>query len=241
MNLEKVLEYYGLEKKQAQIYLACLELGSATAYKIAKKVNIPRSTCYEIMDILQNKGLVSIFHKKKAKHFNAEDPKIVINMAKEKIELLEKSLPQFSALYGSEKSKPAVRFYQGKEGMKTILKEILDEAKELVGFSSSEDLLTILDDYWPKFIEQRVKKRIPVRTILRDSKKAQERLINGPQELREVKIFPAKYEHHGLVFVWEDKISMFSFGKETTALVVESKELAQIQKAMFNFMWDSLE
>ena len=52
---------------------------------------------------------------------------------------------------------------------------------------------------------------------------------------------PDQYDHHGMVLIWGDKITLFSFKKEIIALVIESKELAQTQRAMFNFIWDSLE
>ena len=67
MKLEKVLENYGLTKKQALLYITCLELGSASVYKIAKKANLSRSTCYEVLEILREKKLVTIFQKKKVK------------------------------------------------------------------------------------------------------------------------------------------------------------------------------
>ncbi|PIP27175.1 MAG: hypothetical protein COX30_03245 [Candidatus Moranbacteria bacterium CG23_combo_of_CG06-09_8_20_14_all_39_10] len=242
MNLEKILENYGLEKKQAQLYLICLELGSASAYKIAKRAGLPRSTCYEVLEFLWEKDLVSIFYKKKVKIFNAEDPQNVIALAKEKIELFEEAIPQFAALYGNVKIKPATRFYQGKDGMKIILEEMLkDRGKEILSFGSAKDYVEYLESYWPRFLEKRLKNKILIRSILRESPEAKIRKELGVQQLREVKILPSKYEHHGLTVIWSNKVAMFSFQKNEMALVIESQEIAQTQKVMFNFMWDSLE
>ena len=44
-----------------------------------------------------------------------------------------------------------------------------------------------------------------------------------------------------MVFIWQNKIAMFSFKKDMEALVIESEELSKIQKAMFDVIWDSLE
>lgn len=241
MDLEKTLKNYGLTEKQAKIYLACLELGSATVQKISQKAGLPRSTCYEILENLRQQSLISIFQKKKTKYFSAQDPKEVINLAQEKIKLLQQALPEFNALYGQAKVHPSVRFYEGQQGMKLILEEVLQEAKELLSFSSAEDLFTILGDYFPDFVSRRIKKRIPVRAILRESQKAQERQKLGPQELRQVKIISAEYEFHGLTFIWGKKIAMFSFKKDLVALVIESEELAKVQKAMFDNLWERLE
>jgi hypothetical protein len=90
-----------------------------------------------------------------------------------------------------------------------------------------------------KFVKKRMTLKIPVKVIVRDSSKAHERKRLGPQELREVKIIPSSYNYHGMVFVWSHKITMFSFTKDLTALVIESEELAKIQKDMFSPIWQS--
>ncbi|HCP08405.1 MAG TPA: hypothetical protein DIT25_01230 [Candidatus Moranbacteria bacterium] len=240
MELKKILKNYGLSEKQAVLYLATLELGSASVYKISKKSKIPGATCYEVLENLKEKGLASSFKKKNIRYYSAEDPKKIISRSEENIEVFKKALPQFNALYGAFKSQPTVRFYEGKENMKLILEEILDEADEIMGLSSAEDLFEILGDYWPKFLEKRIKKKIPVRTILRESEKARERKELGISELRQVRLMPKNYVHHGLILMWSKKTAVFTFKKEITALVIESEEINQIQKAAFNFMWDSL-
>ncbi|NQU77956.1 hypothetical protein HQ544_04650 [Candidatus Falkowbacteria bacterium] len=239
MNLEKILENYGLDEKQAKVYLACLEMGSASVQRISEKAGIPRSTTYEILDFLRDKGFVSTFLKKRVKYFSPEDPKKIITRAKGKIESLEKSLPRILAAYRRTAHQPAVRFYQGKQGMKVILDEILEEAIEIKAFTSTNDLFALLGDYWPDYLRKRIKKKIPVKVITQESAKARERQELGPQELREVKIIPESYGHHGHVFTWNNKVAIFTFKKDLVALVIESEEVARIQEATFDFMWDA--
>jgi len=240
MNLEKTLENYGLNEKEAKVYLACLELGSASVQKISRKAVVPRTTVYEILEGLQRKGFVSNFLKKKIKYFSVETPQKIIGLTREKLELLEEALPQMNALYGEAKARPTVRFYQGRDQMKIILKEVLSEAHELLGFASTDDLFTFFGSWWDKFIEQRLKRKIPARIIVRESEKARERQRLGPEHLRVMKIIPAEYEYHGVVLIWGEKIAMFSFKKDLVALVIESKELALMQKAMYQVIWDML-
>jgi len=240
MDLEKILKSYGLTEKQAKIYLACLELGSASVQKISLMAGLPRSTCYEILEFLKQRSLVSTFSKKKTRYFSASDPKEVIKLAQEKVKVLEQALPEFEAMYGSSKTRPAVRYYQGLEGIKLIFEEIAGEGKELLAFNSADDMFEILGDYWPRFIQERMERKIPVRVILRDSQKARERQRLGPSELRTVKLISPDYEFHGMVFIWQRKVAMFSFKKDLAALVIESEELAKVQRAMFDNLWQCL-
>lgn len=241
MTLEKILKNYGLNEKQAKIYLACLELGSTSVQKISQKTGIPRSSCYEILDSLHQSGIVTTYQKKKVKYFSPEDPQKIIRSIQDKVEQFKNALPQLHALYHQVTPQPTVRFYQGPTGMKTILNEMLTEAKEIRSFTSAEDLFAQLGDYWSTFLRKRMEKKIPVRTIIPDSEKARERKKLGPQELREVRLIPPAFSHHSHLIIWENKVAAFSLKGTLMALVIESPEIAQTLGQMFEFMWQTSE
>ena len=170
MNITESLKNLDLSEHENKLFIACLELGSASVYKISKMAGLPRSTGYEVLEALNKKELVSGYYKKKVKYYTAADPKKILNRAKDKIKSLEQALPEIYALYNSQKNLPSVRFYQGVEGMKIILEEILDEAEnELLSIGSADDLLAVMGEYWNKFVEKRLKKKIFAKIILRDS------------------------------------------------------------------------
>ena len=240
MDTEKALKQFGLNQKQAKIYLATLELGSAPVNKIAKKAGIARSSAYDILEELVKIGIASQMIKKKVLYFSVEDPKKIVNLAKQKAEALESVLPQLNAVYGLAKQRPQVRFFQGTEAMKQIFEEILEDKKEMLGFGTADDLLRAMGDYHLKFVERRIKKNISVRVLLRKSDKAEQRQESGVKELRTVKVIPDKFKYHGTVLVFGNKIAYFSFIKEYVSVVIESKELADIQRAMFEYMWETI-
>lgn len=241
MNLERALQQFGLTEKQARVYLATLELGSAPVNWIAKKASIPRPTCYDILDSLKMSGIASSFVKKKTRYYSVEEPKKIIQLAQQRADALKEVLPQLEARYGLAREQPKVRFFQGQEGMKQIFEEILTDGREYLSFSSSDDLFRTFEDYHLAFVLRRVRERIPARVILRDSPLARERQRLGPRELRTVKLIPREFDYHGMVAVFGDKIAMFSFVKEYIAVVIESQELAAIQRAMFEFIWQKAE
>ncbi len=240
MKLEAILEQSGLTKKEARIYLASLELGPSSAQMIAKKAKIKRATTYDVLEALTDKGLVSTIIRSKKRYFIAEDPKRVIKIFKEKQKVLEGALPYLKSIYNIEEIKPAVRFYEGKEGIKAVWEEVLEDRKEALAFSSAEDLFEALPDYFPSFVERRVKLGIPTRVILRESKRARERKRLGPRELREVRIIPRKFVYHAMIVIFGNKIAMFSLKKHFMAVVIESKRLTEVQRAMFEFIWGKL-
>lgn len=240
MKILSTLTNYGLTDRQAKVYIACLELGVASIQELSKKLQIPRSSCEATLDQLQKRGFVSSFKQKTVRRFSPEDPRRVTKMIEQRASDFHNTLPQFLDLYLKNKTIPSVRMYEGKDGMSIILEEILSEAKVLHGFGSVDDLYNYLGDIFPTFTKRRIQKKIPVKIILKDTPKARQRQKLGPSELREVRLIRDVGDFSNLLFMWGSKIALFSLREEAIALVVESKELAVGQKAMFDFMWSAL-
>ena len=240
MNLNEILQKHGLSEKEAQIYLNCLELGPSPVQKIANKAGVARSTTYEVLDDLIKKGIVFTYLKKKVKYFSAIEPVEFVEQSKEKFEILNQALPLFQALFNKAGETPSVRLYEGKEGIKIIFNEILKEAKSLIAFGSSEDVLNELGDVHSHFLEERLKRKIAVKLILTDTESARERKNTGQEQLREVRLLPPEYSYHGLIYIWNNKIAMFSLTGKLLGMVIESKQLFQMQKTIFEFTWKSL-
>ena len=214
------------------------EVGSASVQKIARQAGLARSTVYELLEILQLRGFVSTFMRKHIRYFSAQEPAQIVRLAQQQVDSLKQALPQLEAVIGTSRVRPTIRFYQGKEQMKIILEEVLDEAEEMLSFSSAEDLFRELGDYYYEFVKRRVKKKIPARVLTLESKKARERQERGPKELRTVKILSPTYNFHGQTIIWKSKIAMFSFVGDLVAVVIESKDLADMEKAMFEHLWE---
>ena len=74
MDIEKVLQEIGLNKKEVKVYVTLLQLGQDTAFRIASKSGIKRSTVYTILERLKSIGLVSMAKTKKATLFSPVEP-----------------------------------------------------------------------------------------------------------------------------------------------------------------------
>src|SRR3990167_2385024 len=82
MNLE-ALEKIGLSKAEIKVYISLLELGSVPSGSIVKETEFRKSTVYESIRRLQEKGLVSYVIKEGIKYFEATDPERIIDFIHE--------------------------------------------------------------------------------------------------------------------------------------------------------------
>ncbi len=76
----KQITEFGLDEKEARVFLASLELGGENVLTIAKKAGINRVATYEALESLIKKGLVSTFHKGKRVNYTATDPERLLHL-----------------------------------------------------------------------------------------------------------------------------------------------------------------
>ena len=239
MKVETLLQKFGLTHKEATLYIAALELGSGSVQHIAEKAGLVRSTAYTILERLREKGLVTTYLRKRVRWYSAEDPEQVVRWTENNLSVLKLALPELNRLTGAARRRPSVRFYEGKDGVTRVLQEMLGEAEELRCFSSADDLFRVIENF-PNFVEERRKKKIPIRVILRDSPLARERQRLGPEQLREVRLASPEPSFHGVTYLWKNTTALFSLEKDIVAVVIDSPAIAEMQQAFFEHLWQRL-
>jgi len=233
----KQLENLGLTKKEALAYIACLELGNGSALKISEKARLPKSTTYDLLISLNKKGLVNIYPKKSRSYFSASDPNILLNKAEAQKKELEELIPELHALYHSAKGKPKIRFYEGKAGMEVLMKEVLEEADEMLAIASLHDTITQFKEYFPRFPKERVKKKIPLRIIYSPSPEAETYKTMDQKELRTSKIIDVPIPFKSALYLWRNKVAILTLRNDISITIIEDPETYKIQKVMFESMW----
>jgi sugar-specific transcriptional regulator TrmB len=105
MEIKELLGQFGLQNKEDEVYLACLQLGTAPAQEIAKKAGIKRTTAYDVLKNLINKGLISQTQKGSKKLFIAEPPEKLGELLEEKQSKLMEALPLLNSFYNTAGTK----------------------------------------------------------------------------------------------------------------------------------------
>ena len=119
MDLKNVLKLYGLEEKQAAVYLELLNLGETTATKLAERTGIDRTLMYQLTDKLIEAGLASYIIKNNVRYFSAAAPEILLRKIHEKEEQIRLALPELKARL-QPLIETKVETYRGREGINTL-------------------------------------------------------------------------------------------------------------------------
>ena len=240
MDKEDALRKFGLTEIETKVYLDLLRTGSAKVHILAQKTNLPRTTVYGILDSLISKGLVSHTIVSGVKLFQASEPEILLSILKEKEKYIENVLPELQKIKKSVKEKPKVEIYEGKEGIKSIMEDLIRTKKPVVSFSSTKDIFNLLNFYTPQFIKKRVKAGIKIRLLTeKTSTVGQVLKKKDKQELRETRFMPKIGEIPNTIYIYGNKIAMLNTHEENPfGVLIENNELAETQRLLFEIIWE---
>lgn len=238
-ELNEVLGQIGLNLKEAAAYLAVLQLGEGKVSEITKKAGIPRTTAYGVLSSLLDKGLLSFYLRKKRRYFVAEDPEKLTRISQERHAAIVKALPKLKAIYNLPESGPQIRFYEGKEGIKTILLDILEEKRPLYAATSIEDMNKTIKEFFSDFIKRRIQQHLPVKLLTNYSKDSLALRESDDRELRQTCFVPENFQFKTANYVYGNKVAIISLGGQIPlGIIIEDEDIAQTQKMFFEFMWE---
>lgn len=244
MELTNVLQRLGFNENKAKVYLACLELGRAPASDIAKKAGLIRTTVYKILEELAAEGLIEADLTSKVKAFIALPPAKLIASIENKKDVAQESLPFFLEIFSSTKYKPKVRFYEGKDGIKKVFEDALTSKEKVIyTFSPIKDLLSELGPTYARhYTNKRVKDNIWRRALRQAAEKETPRgqwefYADDEKVKREVRFLPKNIVFSTLIQIYDEKVSVIALEKENFAFIIESHELSNFMKQLFNLLW----
>ncbi|MBN2112418.1 hypothetical protein JW707_04960 [Candidatus Woesearchaeota archaeon] len=230
------LEDIGLTKTEAKVYLAVLDLGSALAGTISQKAGIHRRSVYDSLERLIEKGLVSFISRNNRKWFEAVEPKRLIQIAEEKMQNLKQIVPKLEMKHGMTKEKEETVFFKGKQALKTVFDDQIQEKRTIYVTGASAEASDILKYYFTHYDKKRKANRIHVKMIFPEDSRKSEMLKNVP--LSEIKFLPHKYLSPVGTNVYGDKVAIVVWTDEPIAILIKNKVVAEAYKRYFNFMWE---
>ena len=176
----KNLQNIGLNKNQIKVYLASLELGSATVIELARKTDIIRTTIYDNLRVLKKYGLITEIINENGKNlFIPENPGKLLRALESKKQKIKESIPDLLEIFHSTKTRPKIQFFYGKQGIIELMEIANQENPERENF--------LLGDLKAKFSWLSREERLPYKK--QRIKKAIRNYIIATNTFEEVKQF----------------------------------------------------
>lgn len=232
----------GLSRREAKVYFELLHVDEEFASDISEKTDESRTNTYDTLNSLIKKGLISYVIKNSKKYFMANNPKKLLEWMELKKEQaikeekkVEKMIPELMKLRLPKEKKVTVEVYEGKEGVRTMLKETVESSKktkELLIFGAISGHLRELDPiYHERYFNERKQYKIKTRYIFIEGEKYPE----APNS--EYRFLPKPYKSFAATAIHGDEVSFWLLTKPEIVILVKNKEFAETYKNNFELLW----
>lgn len=239
------LKHLGLSDKESAVYLAALELGPSPVQDISHTAKVNRATTYVMIESLSTRGLISTFVKGKKRFYAAESPDRLISiLEKRQNELdvkrkeLEGVMPMLHALFNAEGAKPQIRYLEGVEGLETVrnvFEKLEGEFVQIYSYDQIQASEELIHGQGQHHVSLRHNKT-PHRVLLVLDK--EEGVTLPEMGNGEFRILPfEKFPIHGSVTVRGNHVFLYSYKSAILAVVIVSKEIAEVVRTLFELAW----
>lgn len=250
MKSEKIsyyLENIGLNSKEIAVYLALLELGKANGTKIARKVEITRTSVIYLLEKLEEYKLIKIMQTRSGKEYIAEAPRKILtklrnnrDKAEESVQSFEEALPELNQLFQKFIYEPKVKFYRGKKEIQIIYKEMLTlPIDEMLYVGSIVEIEKVLGARFIRtWVKQRIEKGIKTRAIrIEQDEKLVKYYQSAKEYNREVRFAPKSFKSPAHIEIYGDNVAIVTASEEVMGIVISSRDIATSIKSWFNELW----
>ncbi len=243
MDLVQVLTDLELQETEGRFYLAALELGQAPVREIASKAEISRTNAYDVHARLLEQGLVTQVPGAQGKTMlvSAQPPEHLLSLCDERRRRLNAIMPELQSLHSGSIYKPRVRFYEGADGIRTVLEETLTcRSKQLRGILSMSDLFLATGRSWMEdLVRRRIEAGVFLRVVRSPVKDFENVWPESQKDLRELRFCPAESVFSMTTYIYDEKVAFISSRRENFALTIESAEFAATQRHLFEALWST--
>ena len=242
-----MLEKIGLSKAEINVYLALLRLGPVPSNRIIQETSSRKSTVYDSIRRLQEKGLISSAIRDKKTYFEATPPDRLVEFIQDRKRELDGYESEAAELvkslekeYGNIKPHAEAHILLGIEGFKTMRRDVLKHATgELLILGGIGREFEAAPSFLNNWNKTRLLKGIKQVVLAKKSFEGRRNLMKK-YLIRdfEARFLPKELEGPAVMNIYGDRVATVIWnGNYPICFLLINKETAAAYKGYFNYLW----
>jgi len=235
----KLFKEIGFTEREIKVYFALIELGTSTVGPISKKTKLQPAKVYETIEKLKEKGLVSHITISKTKHFQAANPKEILEMLDEKKRQFKEVITELEKKQKYAEVKQIAIVHEGFKSFKALFNRIADSLEKedyYWAFAFKEEYhnpatALFLRKFHAKLAEKKIDDRLLGHTSVR---KAIKKTFTGNENF---KIKFSSQKSPSVVIMFKNSVVTLLWGERPTAIEMVSDQINKQYKNFFLESW----
>lgn len=247
------LSTFNLSEIEGRIYLHLSESQPQPVLTLSRLLNIPRTTVYDAITKLLEKGLVErvINHKSTTyKASSLENFQKIINQTDELSKEMTSALKDLQSNLRKKKDSPQstqVRYYQGPEGLRQMIWNCLKAKDEIVGYSIFGRVEVVGASFYQRFVDEFARRNLTDRVIANPTPRTLAYIGHdvtpGRHQLKGQNIRTIVAEDlyiAGDIMIYNNIYAVSYWqGGEVVGVELENADLVKHERSIFELLWRS--
>lgn len=249
-KITEVLKKLDLDEKETAVFLFLLQKNAATASQIAKSCkHITRTSVYDIAKRLQKIGIITSFEQNNKTYFQIGNVEHIIDSLENKKRemtdtqnLLRETADIFRQIKSGSIYTPSVRFFEGKNGIMAIHRELQNARKET---KTIVNIAAVSKEFPGIFYEDTLKDfqtyKIMKKDLMIKNPEAEKYLkIAKIGEFHKVKWLPEGTGLQTDTLIWEGHTAIIDYTENLSGVVIDNPTIADTFSVWFDLIWNSI-
>ncbi len=239
MENKTALLEWGLNEREAECYLSVLRNGLSSANDVSKATGILRQTVYEIIDKLQQKGLISQIVRDNKNYFEAASPEKFKSILEEKEKIIDSVLPSLESLQKLAKSHSKAQVFVGVKGMRALITDPLSSKTEIKSIQPIFGEEYMKEYFIENFLRKRIEKKIPIKILREETKTGFQKhtIKTDMKEFREIKLLKELTGIKAHFFQYDNKLVIAVYNDNPIGIIIEDEWIAESFSMIYNILW----
>ncbi len=243
--LKDIFQLLKLNETETRIFTNLLQSSQQSIAEIAANASLKRTNAYNYVEQLEKKGLIYKVPQAKTLKYQAANPekiKVLLEdhkvLAESKIKELEKILPSLKSLE-STKDEIQVKFYQGKEGLKLIHKEIIKSKniKLMVHSDLNKPFFPKIRDQFHKNSREKKSNIMEIRSHANKDANYNPTKHNPNHKVR---FLDKDTQIESDQIIYDNKVILFSYQNKFIGVEINNPFIFKTQNQLFDFIWQNI-
>jgi sugar-specific transcriptional regulator TrmB len=244
MDNGKLLQSIGFSETESKLYLASLELGPGSIIQLAKRTGLSRQMIYLLVESLMQKGTMKEITMNGKHLFQAMSPDVLNDRVANISSLIKEAVPLLKSKEATNASLPMLSVYENPISMREWYRRFMKEAKkddELLIWATNKTWYSVDPGFLQEFIKFKKRRGINDSIIAPDTKESRLFAKESGQSLRNYRFVNKWWMTNAEKWIWRNTVSFLTISENATNLIViESEQLAAIEKFNFKKIWENL-
>lgn len=238
-NYSGLLQQIGLNPLAEGIYFALLENGTCSIVELARILKAHRPVIYKELPVLLDYKLVTKSTKGKRVVYEAASPAVIATLAKQRLDLLESSLPELLDTFNNRDKRPGVTVLEGKGGIAKAFERLIiaTEKEGIIYRYESPDDYKRYKEYYPELYLKRAGSMGDIDKFTITNTATHQRRHNNLNRVS--KQVPVPFEYNITQLIGNDVVVFIDFNTET-AMMIENARFADFQRSIFKILFEKL-